>query len=128
MKGAASFRRLLGIVLIAWSVTNCSVSSSAEAVAFREAYARPGDRAILVHPSTCNADLESQVEESTTEIVITVLARNQTGDDCLDSVIIDLDDVLGTRSLIDGSSGTPVDVQDPMPTPSTETDSQDPGS
>lgn len=50
----------------------------------------------------CQADLSADVEESPTEVVIEVTARNADQNDCAGYLIVELDEPLGSRSLIDG--------------------------
>lgn len=60
---------------------------------------------------TCNAELEASAVESATGVQLTVLARNDTNDDCLDSVFISLEEPLGERRVVDSSSGKVFDVR-----------------
>jgi hypothetical protein len=64
-----------------------------------EASIQSGDRTLNLIVDTCNADLTTKVEESRSRVVVTVKARNDTSDDCADSVVVHLDQPLGDRRL-----------------------------
>jgi hypothetical protein len=60
---------------------------------------------------SCNADLTAEVEESPSQVTVTVTARDDTSDDCLDGLIVHLDQPLGDRQLLDGVTGDVVSVR-----------------
>lgn len=64
----------------------------------------------------CNADIDVTIDESATEIAVSVTYASDPGDDgedCGESRTIELEAPLGDRTLIDASSGDPVPVQQP---------------
>ena len=76
-----------------------------------EAYIRDDERVLEVIVSTCQADLTTDVEETPSQVVITVTAKNDNANlDCQDPVLITLSEPLGDRTLIDGSTDRAVDV------------------
>jgi len=76
-----------------------------------EASIQSGDRTLNLIVDTCNADMTTKVEESRSRVVVTVKARNDTSDDCADSVVVHLDQPLGDRRLLDGGTGGLVPVK-----------------
>ena len=72
---------------------------------------RGDERTLNLIVGTCNADLTTEVDESRSQVVVTVTARNDTSDDCLDGVIVHLDQPLGDRQLLDGVTGSRVPVK-----------------
>ena len=51
---------------------------------------------------TCNADLTASIDETQHVVSVEVTARNDTSDDCLDGLRIDLAEPLGSRSVVNG--------------------------
>jgi hypothetical protein len=76
-----------------------------------EVYLRSDGVTVEIGVNTCNADLDAVVVESDTTVEVTITAENDTPDDCADSIVITLDQPLGDRPLIDGSTGNAIDVQ-----------------
>ncbi len=55
---------------------------------------------------TCHGDPRATVEETDDEVTVTIVSTWQDpGDACQDSVEVTLDAPLGSRTLIDGTSG-----------------------
>jgi hypothetical protein len=98
--------RWAGAALLGMILSACSANAS-----ILEASTQSGDRTLNLIVDTCNADLTTKVEESRSRVVITVKARNDTGDDCLDGVVVHLDQPLGDRRLLDGGTGGLVPVK-----------------
>jgi hypothetical protein len=69
---------------------------------------------ILVLVDTCNADHRVEVAENPETVIVWVFARNDTNDDCADGFILELEDPLAGRTLIDASTGAAIDVT-PLP-------------
>lgn len=59
---------------------------------------------------TCNADHRVDVEETDTEVTVTITARNDTRDDCQDVVEVRLQAPLAGRPLIDAATGQVINV------------------
>jgi hypothetical protein len=61
-------------------------------------------RTLSLSIPSCNAEeITAEVDETDTAVTITVSATNpDDGSECLDSTIIELDEPLGSRTLIDG--------------------------
>ncbi len=76
-----------------------------------QAYLRSDGMTIELEVDTCNAELVTSVVESATTVQVTVTARNDTTDDCLDLIVITLEEPLEDRTLVDGSSGAVFDVR-----------------
>lgn len=62
---------------------------------------------------SCNADVSTDVVESADEVVVTVTVRNDTQDDCADLAVVELDEPLADRAVVDGARGEPVPVLTP---------------
>lgn len=65
----------------------------------------------LAQSQQCNTDLDAAVVESHATVEITITAKNDTTDDWADSIVITLDQPLGDRPLVNGSTGEVLDVQ-----------------
>lgn len=66
---------------------------------------------LLLTVGSCNADHAVMVDETEAGLVtVTVKVENDTKKDCLDGLTILLQEPLADRSLIDGSTGEPVQV------------------
>lgn len=98
-----SIALVAGLALV---VAGCSANPE-----IREVYLRSDGVTVEFGIDTCNADLEAQVVESDTRVEVTISAENDTTDDCADSIVITLDQPLGDRQLINGSTGKVLDVQ-----------------
>jgi hypothetical protein len=90
-----------GVALAAVVLSACS-TTGAHIV---EASARADGRTLNLTVGSCNADLTAVVEESPSQVTVTVTARDDTSDDCLDGLIVHLDHPLGDRQLLDGVTG-----------------------
>ena len=77
----------------------------------REVYLRSDGVTLEFGVNTCNADLDAVVVESDTTAEVTITAENDTTDDCADSIVNTLDQPLGDRQPINGSTGDVLDVQ-----------------
>lgn len=73
----------------------------------------PEGRQLRLRLGTCNAALSAEADETEDEVVVTVTARNSSGNDCADTLVIDLTDPLGDRAVVDGSDGQELFVEDP---------------
>ena len=101
-------RRLSAILVAALALVLTGCSTNPE---ITEVYLRSDGVTIEVGVNTCNADLNAVVVESDTTVKMTITAENDTTDDCADSIAITLDQPMGDRQLINGSTGDVVDVQ-----------------
>ena len=54
---------------------------------------------------TCNADLTAEVEETESQVIVTITAQNDTQDDCADSIRVPLPSPVGDREVINGATG-----------------------
>jgi len=65
-------------------------------------------RKLVLTVGSCHADLSAEVDESASRVIVSVIARNGTNDDCADLIIVHLDQPLGARRLLEryGGSGT----------------------
>lgn len=62
------------------------------------------------HVVSCQADVYVDVEESIEEVVLTVTVEGDTPADCIDGdFVANLDQPLGDREVIDGTSGERLD-------------------
>ncbi len=72
---------------------------------------RGDGRTLNLTVGSCNANLTAEVEESPSQVTVTVTARDNTGNDCLDGLSVHLDQPLGDRQLLDGVTGDVVSVR-----------------
>jgi outer membrane murein-binding lipoprotein Lpp len=102
--------RRAAVALLAMLLSACSANAD-----ILEASTQGDERTLNLIVDTCNADLTIEVEESRSRVVVTVKARNDTSDDCLDGVVVHLDQPLGDRRLLDGGTEglVPVKRDDP---------------
>ena len=73
-------------------------------------------RVLEVSVNTCNADLTPDITETSDDVTLSITQQNNAvGDDCQDSIRIELDQPLGDRTILqsDGSPFRPL----PYPTP-----------
>ncbi|MGY1905029.1 MULTISPECIES: hypothetical protein [unclassified Modestobacter] len=55
---------------------------------------------------TCNGDPKTDVVQTDDDVTVTVVStKHDPGDACQDAVTVTLDDPLGSRTVIDGSTG-----------------------
>jgi hypothetical protein len=60
----------------------------------------------------CTGGLKPEAQETSEQVIVTVTGPPPSGDDCLDGVRVRLDDPLGGRTLIDGSTGRTLHVDE----------------
>jgi hypothetical protein len=68
------------------------------------------ERRISLSIPTCNADHAVEVDETPSEVTIAVTARNDTTNDCLDALTVELSTPIADRPLIDATSGDEIVV------------------
>jgi hypothetical protein len=68
------------------------------------------ERRIALSIPTCDADHTVEVDETPSEVTVAVTARNDTTDDCLDALTVELSSPLASRPLIDARSGDEIVV------------------
>lgn len=79
-----------------------------------EVYGTPESRELELSVSTCNAEPTISVAESASEVRLTVRAREgRSGGDCRDGVLVTLDASLGSRTVIDTTTGEVLEVLPP---------------
>ena len=98
---------IAGVALAAVVLSACS-TTGAHIV---EASAREEAVRLNLTVGSCNGDLTTEVEESPSQVTVTVTARDDTNDDCLDGLIVHLNQPLGDRQLLDGVTGDVVSVR-----------------
>ncbi len=74
-----------------------------------------GVRNLRLVVDSCNAELSAEIDERPTTVRVTVTARHDTNDDCLDGLVVHLERPLGDRRLLDGATGRPVTVHQDSP-------------
>ena len=104
---------LIGLAVL---VGGCSSS----AVAIRSATVSRDDTRLRLSLSSCNARLTLEVVESQDEVVVAFSSDPAShfglaDDSCDDLIVIQLDEPLRDRRLIDGTTGAVVDVLGPVP-------------
>jgi hypothetical protein len=102
-----SERSLAGLACAAVVLVACSTTRAH----IMEASLGRHSRVLRLVVGSCNADLSAQIEESPSRVTVTVTARNNTGDDCADGLVVHLDQPLGERQLLDEVTGEVVPVQ-----------------
>lgn len=69
----------------------------------------PDGRSIAVAVDSCNAEPVVEIgEQSADRVVVSATAERNAGRDCADVVSVVLDEPLGDRRLVDGSTGDDV--------------------
>ena len=103
-----NLRVLSGVVLLSALLAACG-SAGADIYAA----ARSTDGIVIrLDVRTCNAELTATVDENAERVVVTVTAKGDyEAGDCSDILLIELAVPLGTRTLIDGSDNTPIEVR-----------------
>lgn len=71
----------------------------------------PGSTELEVGMDTCGADPTVTAEETSTEVRLIVDVDAEAGNDCRDAVIVELDEELGNRIVIDDASGDELKVR-----------------
>lgn len=87
-------------------LSGCSHAGSPEILG---ASVEADGRKLVLTVGSCHADLSADVDESPSRVIVSVIARNGTNDDCADLIIVHLDQPLGARQLLD-ATGAPVRV------------------
>lgn len=100
------------------AVTLLSVASgcAGQERSFFAAYGKAGSTELELNVDSCNESLTAEVKESATQVRVTVTSDRRLGrsrGDCADSVTVSLAEPLGTRRLVDESTGEVVAVQAP---------------
>jgi hypothetical protein len=68
-----------------------------------------GPTRLVLSVESCNASPRAHVDEHDDRVVVTVTADDRDDmDDCADGVVVELDEPLGDRELVDGSTGDAV--------------------
>lgn len=93
----------IGLVVL---VTACATNPE-----INEVYLQSDGVTIEFGIDSCNADLDALVVESEATVEVTITATSDTPDDCADSIIIMLNEPLGDRQLLNGSTGDVLDVR-----------------
>ena len=94
----------IGILVV---LTACSAHPEIDSWVLLE----PDDKTIHFGVDTCNADLEAAVIELGTQVEVTITAKNDTTDACRDQLVVTIDNPLGERGLVDGSTGETLEVR-----------------
>jgi hypothetical protein len=100
--------------------SGCSGSGGAAEIA--EIRQTDDPQVLEVAVNTCNAELTPEITETDDDVTLSITARNNAvGDDCQDSIRIELDQPLADRTILlsDGSTFRPL----PYPTPTPISDS-----
>lgn len=77
------------------------------------AYGDPASTRLELNVASCNENPTAEVVESGTEVRVQVTSGRWCGrnaDDCADGVVVTLNAPLGTRTVVDQSTGRPVEV------------------
>ncbi len=92
-------------------VVGCGLGS--ETAAINTVIGAPEETTLELGVATCNATLTTEVVEAADTVTITVTAEDTTTFDCQDSTEVVLDEPLGQRQVIDGSTGEVVALTPP---------------
>lgn len=100
------------VVACALGVTGCS-GPDAEAVEILSADLLDQGRTLLLNVASCHAEtVTPQVEERGSRVTVTVVVEDAAeGPDCADGLEVRLDSPLGSRPLVDGTTGLVVEVR-----------------
>lgn len=108
----ARCRRRLLVLTVAALVAGCALVPK-DARILQAAVSADDPTRLELEVDSCNADVSTEVVESADEVVVTVTVRNDTRNDCADLVVVELDEPLADRALVDGARGEPVVVLTP---------------
>lgn len=99
---------VVGIAMLALSA--CGDDGKKER-AIPEARTWAGSDVVSVSVESCNGQPEIEVLNEDEEEVRLKVVAGSSGDDCLDEIVVCLEEPLGGRSLIDAKTGTRVPVE-----------------
>jgi hypothetical protein len=115
-------RRTPGVIAVVACVFLASRGCDGRNRSVFAAYGDPESTRLELNVASCNETPTAKVVESDTEVRVQVtsgrwLGRN--GDDCADGVVVTLNAPLGTRTVVDQSTGETVEVSpaDPLAPP-----------
>ena len=103
--------RLAGVAFATVVLSACPAAGAAQIM---EASVSSDGRELMLTVDSCNADLSAKVAESPSRVTVTVTVRNDTNDDCADVIVVNLDEPLGERQLLN-ATGAVVPVRDADP-------------
>lgn len=107
--------RSIGVGALVLFAAGCAGSGGGDAE-IAEIRQTVDPRVLEVSVNTCNADLTPDITETSDDVTLSITQQNNAvGDDCQDSIRIELDQPLGDRTILlgDGSPFRPL----PYPTP-----------
>ena len=107
--------RSIGVGAVVLFAAGCTGSGVGDAE-IAEIRQTDDPRGLEVSVNTCNADLTPDITETSDDVTLSITQQNNAvGDDCQDSIRIELDQPLGDRTILlsDGSPFRPL----PYPTP-----------
>lgn len=106
----------VGVAALVMFASGCSgAGGDAEIAEIRQT---DDPRVLQVSVNTCNAELTPEVAETADDVTLSITARNNAvGDDCQDSIRIELDQPLADRTILlsDGSTFRPLPYPTPIP-------------
>ena len=103
-------------VLVSALVLVCATGCGGRSRTFFAVHGAPTSTELQLNVNSCNENLATDVSESATEVRVRVMSDRKlgrSGGDCADSVTVNLSEPLGTRRVVDDSSGEVVQVQEP---------------
>ena len=107
--GDARGRVLSGVAALVL-LTSCG----SDGTGIVEAYGSPDSERLELAIDACRAESTSyDAEESDDEVVITITTEGGEGPECADGLTVELEEPLGDRRLVDGSTGEEVEVLPP---------------
>lgn len=103
-------RRVLGVALVlvvaGGAVTSCSEPAERRGPQAIRSWTTNGGEVLTFLVDTCNGDPKADVAETETTVTITIVStKRDPGDDCQDWLDVTLATALGTRTVIDGTTG-----------------------
>ncbi|WP_345459049.1 hypothetical protein [Nocardioides marinquilinus] len=91
-------------------------SGCSSTVSIIEARGEAGSATVRLVVASCHQDPVAEVEETGTEIRISIKPqRGGNGDECADALTVTLDEPVGDRALVDGDTGGRVRLKPPEP-------------
>ena len=109
-------RAPLAAVVVSALFLSCVSGCDGRSRSFFAAYGEPASTKLELNVNSCNEKPTAVVEEFATEVRVEVMSDRRlgrNGGDCADSVTVTLSEPLGTRRVVDESTGEVVDVQRP---------------
>lgn len=109
-----ALQRSAGAIAVAACVLLAAAGCDGRSRSVFAAYGDPASTRLELNVASCNENPTAEVVESDTEVRVQVTSGRWLGrnaDDCADGVVVTLKSPLGSRALVDESTGQAVEVR-----------------